>query len=78
MKFLKSLSIFAKDLMKMSRIDEIKKMLKTDNNDSFLTYALALEYEKIEDRKQAIEIIEELLRALAVSGDTETANVLIR
>jgi len=46
----------------MSRIDEIKKMLKTDTNDSFLTYALALEYEKAEDRKNAIDIIEKLIQ----------------
>lgn len=46
----------------MSRIAEIKKMLKTDSKDSFLTYALALEHEKIGENKKAIEIIEELLK----------------
>jgi len=45
-----------------NRIDEIKKMLKTDPNDSFLTYALALEHEKSGDSKEAIRIIEELNR----------------
>ncbi len=43
-----------------NRVDEIKKMLKTDPNDSFLTYALALEYEKAENPKEAIRILEEL------------------
>lgn len=37
-------------------------MLKTDKNDSFLTYALALEYEKDNSPEKAIEIIEELLK----------------
>ena len=46
----------------MSRIAEIKKMLKTDKNDSFLTYALALEHEKIGENKIAIQIIEELIK----------------
>ena len=46
----------------MSRIAEIKKMLKTDKNDSFLTYALALEHEKIGENNQAIEIIETMLK----------------
>lgn|SRR5690554_3840100 len=44
------------------RIEEIKKMMKTDPNDSFLTYALALEYEKIGDVSKAISIIEELIK----------------
>lgn len=42
------------------RLEEIKKMMKTDPNDSFLTYALALEYEKIGDINKAISIIEQL------------------
>lgn len=46
----------------MSRIDEIKKMLKTDKQDSFLTYALALEHEKIGNTKEAISIIEDLIK----------------
>jgi tetratricopeptide (TPR) repeat protein len=46
----------------MSRIDEIKKMLKTDKQDSFLTYALALEYEKIGDAKEAIFLVEGLIK----------------
>lgn len=46
----------------MSRVDEIKKMLKTDPKDSFLTYALALEYEKAGDSLEAIKIIEGLVK----------------
>lgn len=46
----------------MSRIEEIKKMLKTDKQDSFLMYALALEYEKIGDEKEAISLIEGLIK----------------
>ncbi|MEQ8908889.1 MAG: tetratricopeptide repeat protein [Vicingaceae bacterium] len=46
----------------MSRVDEIKKMLKTDPKDSFLTYALALEYEKAKAPKEAIKIIESLIQ----------------
>ena len=45
-----------------NRVDEIKKMLKTDPNDSFLTYALALEHEKAGDVKAAVKILEELNR----------------
>lgn len=37
-------------------------MLKTDKNDSFLTYALALEYEKEGETKEAIKIIEQLIK----------------
>lgn len=46
----------------MSRIDEIKKMLKTDKQDSFLTYALALEHDKVGNTKEAITIIEGLIK----------------
>lgn len=45
----------------MSRINEIKKMLKTDKQDSFLTYALALEHDKLGETKEAIKIIEQLI-----------------
>lgn len=44
----------------MSRVEEIRKMLKTDPNDSFLSYALGLEYEKEGDIKKAIDVIEKL------------------
>lgn len=36
-------------------------MLKNEPNDSFLNYALALEYGKLENVKKAIELIEALL-----------------
>jgi Tfp pilus assembly protein PilF len=36
-------------------------MLKSEPSDSFLNYALALEYAKINDVKKAIGLIEELL-----------------
>ncbi|MES2592302.1 MAG: hypothetical protein V4608_10485 [Bacteroidota bacterium] len=36
-------------------------MLKNEPNDSFLSYALALEYAKLNDTTKAIELIEELL-----------------
>lgn len=45
----------------MSRIEQIQEMLKNEPNDSFLNYALALEYAKLEDVKKAIELIEALL-----------------
>ncbi len=45
----------------VNRVDEIRKMLKTDPNDSFLTYALGLEYEKAGDLKKAIEVIKDLI-----------------
>lgn len=46
----------------MSRVEEIKKMLKTDPEDSFLTYALALEHEKSGNLSTAIKIIENLIK----------------
>lgn len=46
----------------MSRIDEIIKMMKTDPKDSFLSYALALEYEKSGKLKKAIDTIELLIK----------------
>ena len=36
-------------------------MLKSEPNDSFLNYALALEYAKVKDVKKAIELIDALL-----------------
>jgi len=46
----------------MSRVEEILKMMKTDPKDSFLRYALALEYEKSGDLKLVIDCIESLLK----------------
>ena len=45
----------------MSRLNDILEMLKSEPNDSFLNYALALEYGKDGDIKKAIELIKELL-----------------
>lgn len=45
----------------MSRLSQIEEMLKFEPNDSFLNYALALEYAKINDVAKAIELIENLL-----------------
>ena len=45
----------------MQRLQYIQEMLKNEPKDSFLNYALALEYAKINEIKKAIEIIEELL-----------------
>jgi Tfp pilus assembly protein PilF len=47
--------------MTPSRLQQIQEMLKTDPKDSFLNYALALEYAKIDNVKKAIELIEDLL-----------------
>lgn len=45
----------------MTRIQQILEMLKNEPKDSFLNYALALEYAKTNDLQKAIELIESLL-----------------
>ena len=45
----------------MSRLSQIEEMLKSEPNDSFLNYALALEYAKANDVAKAIQLIEALL-----------------
>lgn len=45
-----------------NRKEQIQEMLKSEPNDSFLNYALALEYEKSNDIKKAIDLIENLLQ----------------
>jgi len=45
----------------LQRLQYIREMLKSEPDDSFLNYALALEYAKINDVKKAIELIEKLL-----------------
>lgn len=47
--------------MSSQRIYQLKEMLKNEPDDSFLNYALALEYAKAGDPKKAIELIEALL-----------------
>jgi Tfp pilus assembly protein PilF len=44
-----------------SRLEQLKKMLETEPNDSFLNYALALEYAKTNDLKKAIQLIEAII-----------------
>ncbi len=44
----------------MNRIKQIKQMLENDENDSFLLFALAKEYEKLQDFEQSIQLLEEL------------------
>lgn len=45
----------------MSRLTQIEEMLKFEPNDSFLNYALALEYAKVNNVAKAIQLIETLL-----------------
>jgi len=47
--------------MSMSRLSQIEEMLKTEPNDSFLNYALALEFAKANEVHKAIELIENVL-----------------
>ena len=47
--------------MSNQRLDYILQMLKTEPNDSFLCYALSLEYAKSDELEKAIETIEALL-----------------
>lgn len=44
-----------------SRLEQLKKMLETEPTDSFLNYALALEYAKINDLGKAILLIEGII-----------------
>ncbi|MGB3948024.1 MAG: tetratricopeptide repeat protein [Bacteroidia bacterium] len=48
--------------MSNQRLDYILQMLKTEPNDSFLRYALSLEYAKLNELEKAIETIEALLK----------------
>ena len=45
----------------MNRVDQIKEMLATNLNDSFLKHALALEYIKLGNDADARHLFEELL-----------------
>jgi|ERR1019366_976628 tetratricopeptide (TPR) repeat protein len=47
--------------MTTTRLQQIQEMLKNEPNDSFLNYALAIEYAKTDDIKKAIQLIEALL-----------------
>lgn len=44
-----------------SRLEQLKKMLEAEPNDSFLNYALALEHARVNEITEAIRLIEELI-----------------
>ena len=44
-----------------TRIDQLLELLTTEPNDSFLNYALALEYAKLNEKFKAIGVIEKIL-----------------
>lgn len=46
----------------MTRIEELKKFLSEDPNDTFSSYALALEYVKLNHINDAISLLEKLLQ----------------
>jgi predicted Zn-dependent protease len=46
--------------MEENRLEMLKKMLESDPGDAFLRYALAKEYEKLNDDNQAIRLLEAL------------------
>lgn len=48
--------------MSLSRLEQLLEMLKSEPEDSFLNYALALEYANLNQLNKAIEIIEEVLK----------------
>lgn len=48
--------------MSPTRLNQIIEMLKDEPNDSFLNYALAIEYANAGDTIKAIELIEVLLK----------------
>lgn len=47
--------------MNDSRLEQLKKMLETEPDDSFLNYALALEYAKNNDMTKAIQVMENII-----------------
>lgn len=44
-----------------NRLEQLKKMLETEPDDSFLNYALALEYAGANDIPKAIELMESII-----------------
>lgn len=48
--------------MSNQRLDYILQMLKAEPNDTFLRYALSLEYAKLNELEKAIDTIETLLK----------------
>ena len=49
-------------MIKRDRIKLIEEMLATNNEDPFLNYAAALEYNKLGERKKAIKILEGIIK----------------
>ena len=47
--------------MNTSRIDTLQELLLKEPNDSFLNYALALEYLKTQNHAEAIAVLEKIL-----------------
>ena len=47
--------------MMLTRIEQLKQMLETEPDDSFLNYALALEYGKSNELEKAIRLIEKII-----------------
>lgn len=45
----------------MARLEQLLEMLKEDPNDSFLNYALALEYAKLGNIDSAVDLIEKII-----------------
>lgn len=46
--------------MSKTRLEELQDLLKADPNDSFVRYAIALEYQNSGDREGAIRYLEDL------------------
>jgi hypothetical protein len=49
-----------------SRIEQLQEFIKEDNNDSFLKYALALEYSMIGENDSAIQCFLKLTKVSAL------------
>ena len=46
----------------MSRLEQLKTMLANDPDDAFLNYALALEYDKLEQHDDSLDIFARLVQ----------------
>ena len=45
----------------MTRLDQLLEMLKTEPDDTFLNYALALEYDKLEKQDESLRLFQKLM-----------------
>lgn len=86
--FLKSFNLLKK--LKMDRVVELKQMLDISPDDTFLNYALALEWQKLGEITKTIEAFEKLIKKhetylatylqygniLAEIGDTKKAIII--